>query len=101
MLVDERTITISGGRGGDGVVHWRREKFVARGGPDGGNGGDGGDAYIEAVRDIRALERYTENSTHSAENGTPGGGALKSGKRRLRPDSHHSGRINGYQYGHA
>ena len=80
MFVDERTITISGGKGGDGVVHWRREKFIAKGGPDGGNGGKGGDAYIEAVRNIRALERYSENQVLGAGCGDDGGGSLRDGK---------------------
>ena len=80
MFVDERTITIAGGKGGDGVVHWRREKFVAKGGPDGGNGGKGGDAYIVAVRNIRALERYTEGEVLQAQNGTDGSGVERNGK---------------------
>ena len=80
MFVDERTITIAGGKGGDGVVHWRREKFVAKGGPDGGNGGKGGDAYIVAARNIRALERYTEGEVLQAQNGTDGSGVERDGK---------------------
>ena len=80
MFVDERTITIAGGKGGNGVVHWHREKFVAKGGPDGGNGGRGGNAYIETVRNIRALERYTEKEVVRAENGANGSGTLKDGK---------------------
>ena len=80
MFVDERTITISGGKGGNGAVHWRREKFVAKGGPDGGNGGKGGDAYLQAVRNIRALERYTEGELLRAGDGTDGKGVLRAGK---------------------
>ena len=80
MFVDERTITISGGAGGDGAVHWHREKFIAKGGPDGGNGGKGGDAYIEAVRDLRALERYRQGDVLKATDGVPGSGSLKSGQ---------------------
>ena len=80
MFVDERKITISGGTGGDGVVHWRREKFISKGGPDGGNGGRGGNAYIEAVRDIRALERYTEGEALRAGDGEKGGGVSRDGK---------------------
>ena len=80
MFVDERTITIAGGKGGSGAVHWRREKFVAKGGPDGGNGGRGGNAYIEAVRNIRVLERYTEGQILCAEDGVQGSGALRDGK---------------------
>ena len=80
MFIDKRTLVIAGGKGGDGVVHWHREKFVPKGGPDGGNGGKGGDVYIEAVRDIRALERFKENDELSAGDGMPGGGGLKSGR---------------------
>ena len=80
MFVDERTITIAGGKGGDGMVHWRRERFIAKGGPDGGNGGKGGDAYIVAVRNIRALERYTEGEVLQAENGVKGSRVLRDGK---------------------
>ena len=80
MFVDERTITIAGGAGGNGAVHWRREKFVAKGGPDGGDGGRGGDAYIETVRNIRALERYNEGALIQAEDGTKGKGVLRHGK---------------------
>lgn len=80
MFVDERTVTIAGGRGGDGVVHWRREKFLAKGGPDGGDGGKGGDAYIQAVRNVRVLERYSEHEVLQAEQGANGEGMLRSGK---------------------
>ncbi|MCY4576971.1 MAG: GTPase ObgE [Candidatus Kaiserbacteria bacterium] len=80
MFVDERTITIVAGKGGDGAVHWRREKFLAKGGPDGGNGGNGGDAYIEAVRNIRVLERCTEKEVLRAKNGQDGKGVLRDGK---------------------
>ena len=81
MFVDERTITLAGGKGGDGVVHWHREKFVSKGGPDGGNGGNGGDVFLESVRDIRILERYRRNEVLCASDGMPGRGRLQSGKR--------------------
>lgn len=80
MLVDERNILFSAGNGGNGVVHWHREKFLPKGGPDGGNGGDGGSAYFIAVRDINALNRLRENEELKAEDGAPGKGALCSGK---------------------
>lgn len=80
MLVDERTLTLSGGRGGDGSVHWLRRKYVPKGGPDGGNGGRGGDVYIQTVRDIFALNRYTEGKVMQAEDGMKGGGNMQSGK---------------------
>jgi GTPase len=55
MFVDELTVTVKAGHGGDGVVRWRREKFVAKGGPAGGNGGNGGAVYMRAVRVLRNL----------------------------------------------
>lgn len=61
-------------------MRWRREKFIAKGGPDGGNGGKGGDAYVEAVRNIRALERYTEGELLRAKNGADGSGSLRDGR---------------------
>ena len=80
MFVDRRTITIAGGKGGDGIVHWHREKYVAKGGPDGGDGGDGGNAYIMAVRDVYALARYREDAVLRAQDGFPGTSAIRSGK---------------------
>ena len=81
MFIDERTIVVAGGNGGDGIIHWRREKYVPKGGPDGGNGGDGGDAYILATRSLSALGVYKNMKTYAAQDGMSGGGALRSGKR--------------------
>lgn len=80
MLVDERNITIAGGKGGDGILHWLRLKYFAKGGPDGGNGGNGGNAYVVAIRDINALSNYRENEVLQAERGGNGAGALRNGK---------------------
>lgn len=72
MFVDEITIYAKAGRGGNGVVRWRHEKFVDKGGPAGGNGGRGGDVYMRAVRDMNLLARYTGSKEFKAEEGTPG-----------------------------
>ncbi len=72
MFVDELTIKAKAGNGGNGVVRWRREKFVPMGGPAGGNGGNGGDVYMRAVRDLGLLSKYTGSKEFEAENGNAG-----------------------------
>ena len=57
-FIDEITINVKAGKGGDGVVRWRHEKFIAKGGPNGGDGGKGGDVYIRAIRSLRVLDTY-------------------------------------------
>ncbi len=79
MFVDEITIEAKAGRGGDGVVRWRQEKFVDKGGPWGGNGGRGGDVYMRAVRDVGLLARYTGEKAFKAEKGTSGATQNKHG----------------------
>jgi GTP-binding protein len=79
MFVDEITIEAKAGRGGDGVVRWRQEKFVDQGGPWGGNGGRGGDVYMRAVRDVGLLARYTGEKAFSAQKGTSGATQNKHG----------------------
>ena len=80
MLIDDITITISAGRGGDGSMHFRREKFIPKGGPDGGNGGTGGNVYLLGVEDITALRTYRFQKTLQAENGEPGMGQKMHGR---------------------
>jgi len=72
MFIDELVIKAEAGRGGDGVVRWRREKRVDHGGPAGGNGGRGGDVYMRAVRDLSLLSRYTGSKEFKAQNGGSG-----------------------------
>lgn len=79
MLVDKITIKCQAGKGGDGVVRWRKEKFIDRGGPYGGNGGRGGDLYFRAVRDVYGLRKYDDNGTYIAEAGASGGTKLMDG----------------------
>ena len=79
-FVDEITFRAEAGRGGDGVVRWRQEKFVPRGGPAGGDGGRGGSFYVLSVRDIGALARYKAIKNFTAEKGEDGGGKSLHGK---------------------
>ena len=72
MFVDELEIYAKAGNGGDGVVRWLRAKFVAKGGPAGGNGGRGGDVYVRAIRDLNVLAKYTGAKEFVAENGENG-----------------------------
>jgi GTP-binding protein len=72
-FLDEITIEARAGNGGDGVVRWRREKFIAKGGPNGGEGGRGGHVYIRAVRSFRVLDQYRSRKEFFAEDGAPGG----------------------------
>ncbi len=55
QFIDEATITVAAGSGGDGVVAWRREKYVPMGGPAGGDGGRGGNVYLEATPNLSTL----------------------------------------------
>ncbi|KKT00801.1 MAG: GTPase obg [Candidatus Nomurabacteria bacterium GW2011_GWA2_43_15] len=79
-FIDEMTIYAEAGRGGDGVVRWRREKFVPKGGPAGGDAGRGGNFYALAVRDVHALSRYKAKKSFSAERGEDGGKKSLHGK---------------------
>jgi GTPase len=80
-FIDELKVYAEAGRGGDGVVRWRREKFVPKGGPAGGDGGRGGDFYIRAVRDIHILSQYTAKKEFYAERGEAGGKKSLHGKK--------------------
>jgi len=80
MLIDEALIKVKAGKGGDGAVSFRREKYVARGGPDGGDGGDGGDVIIKCSEDVHTLTDYLRVKEFGAENGQNGGKARRSGK---------------------
>src|SRR5882724_8024986 len=71
-FIDEMKIYAEAGRGGDGVVRWRQEKFVPKGGPSGGDGGRGGDVAIRAVRSLRVLDQYKSKREYAADNGVAG-----------------------------
>lgn len=78
-LIDEYRFSAKAGKGGDGVVRWRREKFIPMGGPNGGDGGTGGDMYVEAVRDITMLGRILNKDRYQAQAGEAGGSNSKHG----------------------
>lgn len=79
-FIDEIQINIKAGRGGDGVVRWRQEKFKPLAGPGGGYGGRGGDVYAEAVTDLAYLEHYQYEKKFKAQNGDAGGNFSREGK---------------------
>ncbi len=81
MFIDEVLVFIKAGDGGDGIISFRREKFIARGGPDGGHGGDGGSIYIEADENLDTLQDFTNQRHYRSENGKAGSGGNRSGKR--------------------
>jgi GTPase len=76
---DRAEINVQAGRGGDGSLHFRREKHVPRGGPDGGDGGPGGDVVLVADPDLRDLSAFRVKRRYKAGSGEPGRGALKHG----------------------
>jgi len=79
-FVDEARIEVIAGDGGNGVVSFRREKYVPRGGPDGGDGGRGGSIYLRADRNINTLIDYRYARIHRAKSGENGRGADQYGR---------------------
>lgn len=79
-FIDEAKITIISGKGGDGCVAFRREKFVPFGGPDGGDGGNGGNVYFMATRGLNTLVNFRGKKVYRAQNGEDGRGSQCSGK---------------------
>jgi len=80
MFRDEAEIEVIAGRGGDGVVSFRREKFAPRGGPDGGDGGDGGSVVLVASPNLNSLLPVGRRYAYKAESGRPGAGSNQSGR---------------------
>lgn len=72
MFIDQAIFTVRSGKGGDGVVHFRREKYVPRGGPDGGNGGKGGDVILKVLKTLNTLAEFRHKSSFKAEDGFNG-----------------------------
>ncbi len=79
MFIDQAQIWVKAGDGGHGCVSFRREKYIPKGGPDGGDGGDGGDVYFQAIENLDTLLDFAGKHHWQAENGQPGSGANRSG----------------------
>ena len=79
MFIDQAKIWVKAGDGGHGCVSFRREKFVPKGGPDGGDGGKGGDVYFQAVENLDTLLDFAGKHHWQAQNGRPGSGSNKHG----------------------
>lgn len=80
MFTDQVVIHIKSGKGGDGMVHFRREKFIPMGGPDGGDGGKGGDVIFEVKSTLNTLSSFRQNQKFKAEEGVKGGPSQMSGR---------------------
>ena len=79
QFIDEATIRVQAGKGGNGCLSFRREKYVERGGPDGGNGGDGGDVFLIADEALNTLVDFRYQPSYQARNGQGGGSRNKTG----------------------
>ena len=80
MFIDSAKISVRSGSGGNGVIHWRREKYVPKGGPDGGNGGKGGDVVVRAEKQLTTLLDFRYKKRYVAQNGEPGEGSNREGR---------------------
>ncbi len=80
MFTDQVEIQVRSGKGGDGMVHFHREKFIPRGGPDGGDGGKGGDIIFEVKATLNTLASFRPNQKFKAEDGANGGPSQMSGR---------------------
>lgn len=81
QFIDEASIRVQAGKGGNGCLSFRREKYVERGGPDGGNGGDGGSVYLIADEALNTLIDFRYQPAYQARNGQGGGSRNKTGAR--------------------
>lgn len=79
-FVDQATISVEAGKGGNGCLSFRREKYIAKGGPDGGDGGDGGSVYLHVDEGLNTLVDFRHNRIFKAKNGQPGMGRDRIGK---------------------
>jgi GTP-binding protein len=83
VFIDRAKIRIAGGHGGNGVTAFRREKFVPRGGPSGGDGGRGGDVWLEADESLNTLLHLRYNPEHIADRGRHGEGSNRTGREGI------------------
>jgi GTP-binding protein len=79
MYFDEVVIEVTGGKGGDGIIHFRREKYVPRGGPDGGDGGHGGNVILKVDKHLNTLTGFRHQREFKAPNGAKGKGNNQTG----------------------
>jgi GTPase len=79
-FVDEATIRVAAGKGGNGCLSFRREAFIPRGGPDGGDGGAGGSVYLEAREGLATLVEFRYRRSFEAQSGRPGEGGQRTGR---------------------
>lgn len=80
-FIDEANLRVEAGDGGNGCLSFRREKYIPRGGPDGGDGGDGGSVYLVADHNLNTLSDYRVNKVYRAERGGNGSGANRTGPK--------------------
>jgi GTP-binding protein len=80
MFTDQVEIHVKSGKGGDGMVHFHREKFIPRGGPDGGDGGKGGDVILEVKSTLNTLSSFRQNQKFKADEGVKGGPSQMTGR---------------------
>ena len=79
-FVDEAQINVKAGNGGHGALSFRREKYIPKGGPDGGDGGRGGNVYLHATEGLNTLADFRFVRHYEAKGGQTGGGKLKTGQ---------------------
>jgi GTP-binding protein len=80
MFIDCIKLTLNAGRGGHGIIAWRREKYIPKGGPDGGNGGTGGSVILKVDSSLLSLEKFRKKRFYKARNGENGSSANKQGR---------------------
>src|SRR5947208_6050024 len=99
MFIDQAVVNVIGGAGGAGASSFRREKFVPKGGPDGGDGGQGGSVYVRADPNLRTLLDYRYRTQWNAERGVHGKGKNMTGKSGVDLNLPEIGRASGRERG--